>query len=734
VSPYRAELQLADDGTGEVDLIPGPYFVTVAIEGGFVRHSPVEIGVPDVASAALGELVNTGPVAEWPDVLTARDQAQAAAQTATAQASAAAQSATAAEDFAEAVFAAGHEASVYFTISQGIAETEPGDQFIVPSTGANIRYRHDAGGVAAEVSRSPAVKDPVFTGSITVSPHVLSDDAADSWILRIRDNEGNALAGVTQEGLSAMIGAQFANGASLRGDAMSASLLRLLDAANVTRFDISPTGHITGAGLTVDGGAMIADLDDDAWQFCLSDREGNIAFGIGADGRLFGIGDFTDAPTNNHAVRYAFAEPYRDPSENLLLTWVSTTASARVIEYRAAGGTIWQQASSRRTRAFPNVAGLWLHTAVLANLAPQTVYDLRVPGSNWTDIVRTCPRSNVRVCVASDYQRYSFGADTILAEFGAVFSGESADMLIFNGDFVDDDGRFEPVYGERWNGFMEGLSLFWRNSGALVPICGVMANHEARNVGGTSNATFGGNGTPGQMPQIFSFGYDPDDTDFVNPSAWSFSIGREVAFVAVESDHTVPFDSQLGWFSARLAEYAPNVRHLNSVWHAPAFYARNATWETYSTQARTAKRLFWPALQAHAAKVRAAWVGHEHNIVITARLRTDWDVNRTEAQNDARWITDPVGGVRQLGSGMTGGSIFALTPGVYDQVSSIDSSTKTIAALGWDGTNFTTHGAINSSGAQDGYNVWMADYSSTQFVARCIGRDGHIFYTITETI
>ncbi|WP_353144938.1 FN3 domain-containing metallophosphoesterase family protein [Paracoccus sp. (in: a-proteobacteria)] len=481
-------------------------------------------------------------------------------------------------------------------------------------------------------------------------------------------------------------------------------------------------------------GASVEPLDDPNWAFAVTDWEGNIALGVDKSGTVHAHGLDPVDPAPSQTVSFAFAEPHTDPSRDLLLTWVSNSANAVALEYRVAGSGVWTQVASHRRRPWPEVAGLHLHTALMDGLAPDTVYELRWPGAAFTDSVRTARQAGVRVCVASDYQRTTYDSGSLLAEFGGIFVAQQCDLLIFNGDFVNDDGLWTEVMGLRWRDFMEALSRDWRRDGALIPVAATMGNHEGRNAAGTSNATFGGDGTPGMMIDIFSLGFDPEAADYVNRSAWAFTVGREVGFAAIETNHTVPLASQADWLAARLDEMAPRVRHLNVIGHSPALYGYWSTWEVVNGQARTLKSTIWPIMEAHSDLIRAYWCGHEHRISMTARLRMDWDVGLPAETNDLRWITDPTGGVRQLGSGMIGGTTNALTPGLYDQVSGIDGSPKFLAIAGYDGTNFDAHGDIDTVGATDLFNMWIADFSAQEFSARCIGRAGHQFIIITDSM
>ncbi|MFJ5486830.1 metallophosphoesterase [Hansschlegelia beijingensis] len=437
-------------------------------------------------------------------------------------------------------------------------------------------------------------------------------------------------------------------------------------------------------------------------------------------------------------VNYAFVEPYEDACAGALVTWVSDSVLTTVLEYSEEGANAWRAAFAHRIREFPEKPGVWLHTAKISTLGADTVYKFRFPGAEFSDRFKTPPSSGVRVAIASDYHKDTYGDGSNLDLFGKQFVSLECDLLILNGDYIIDDGIWSPETGQRWFDFMRNVAIRWRRARCLVPIAATLGNHEGANKAGTSNAEAAGNGSPGPIIEIFSLGYDPDDIQYENRSMWSFRVGAEVAFIGYETSHTVYIEDQIGWLTAVFDRLAPLVRHINLCGHAGAFFARSGAWErARPNQAPKIKKLVWPILEAHALKMRAYWVGHEHNIGVTARLRMEWDESLPATKNADRWLTDPVRGVRQLGSGALGGVVSAPLsryPREVDRVSTIDASPKFIAALAYTpSTGFEAYGNLTYEGAAaEHFNMWVADYSERAFVARCVDANGHVFYTLEE--
>lgn len=430
---------------------------------------------------------------------------------------------------------------------------------------------------------------------------------------------------------------------------------------------------------------------------------------------------------------FAFAEPWTDPSKDLAITWCCDSMDASRVQYRLKGSAAWLDAESQRSRPFPALSGKYLHTILLESLSPACVYELKVVGSSWVDSVRTSPRRDVRMVVASDYHNTNYGLTSILKEFGDVVKENMADFILFDGDFVSDNGNLTEAYSNRWFGFLQGFTQQWRNQGALIPVAATIGNHEASNSAGYSSALYGGDGIVGQIPEIFSLGYDTNHPAYVNRSAWSISIGSELFIVAVETDHTVPLPGQVNWLSAQLENNAASHRNVCVAGHSPAFFAGLDEWDHVDTQARTLRNQIWPIMSQYAEKIRAYWCGHEHRLTATERLRFDYDPGLSLDANDKRWAVDPVNGVRQLGSGTSGGSTSG-NLSIANQVSDVDGSQKFAIAVGYE-EGFVIEGsdAENFNAIGEGYhNIWIADFSAKDFTARCMNRGGEVFYTINE--
>jgi Calcineurin-like phosphoesterase len=486
-------------------------------------------------------------------------------------------------------------------------------------------------------------------------------------------------------------------------------------------------------------GLQIIQINDPVWRFYIGDDDGNIVFGVTIDGEVRTVTEsdaYFDAAAQ--VISLVFVEGWQDAASDAAITWVSDDTEQTVMEYRLRGATEWVASNSVRTRAFPNLSGKYLHTVVISGLSANATYDMRWPGSIVTDSFKTAARAGITVVMASDHQNTDFSATGIAGDFGTVVTAEEIDLLILNGDYVNDDGQFTTTFGQRWFDFLTQISRDYRSAnGSLVPFVGTVGNHEGRNIEDTSNALEGGDGTIGMIETILSWGYDPEHPGREVNSAATLSVGKELFIITVETDHTESLPDQATWFAAQLATNVPNHRNTIVVGHCPAWLGM-ATFEldNYDTQARALRNTFWPIMNLYADKIRCYFCGHEHILTITDKLKMNYDAGLSLVENDTRWTTNATDGVRQLCAGPWAGTRYDLDAADMAAVSGIDASPKFIAAMGYDtpGDIVQTYGTGLTNADKDTWCVWISTYSATTFTARAVDRNGLDFYSISESI
>jgi hypothetical protein len=438
----------------------------------------------------------------------------------------------------------------------------------------------------------------------------------------------------------------------------------------------------------------------------------------------------TTESTPPHTVLVAFVEPWLDPSENLLLSWVSTSEDATVAEYRVPGASSWQSVSSQRSRPFPALTGIYIHTAVIKGLNFATVYECRWPGSELIEKFRASARVNPKIAMLSDFQSGNFDSNAPMAILGQDITSRGIDILAIPGDHVSDDGRVTETYSTRWLNYLTLISTNIRRNGAMIPMFLLIGNHEGSNSSGHSNAGSGGDGILGQIADIMSWSYwDQHPTRFCNSAAW-FAVGDDLMVITLETDHTEPILPQLDWVGETLVARSVGYKRILLMGHAPAFYPGPAftSSDRHLQTARILRNVMYPMLEAYADKIICYGCAHAHVLAETPALRVLYDDTLTDEQNDERYTEDAALGIVQLGTGPCQASPRRATRG--DDVSGFDGTRMFKAAMGVLDGNLDIYGTGITNATEDNINhYWMLDLSGGDFVATAYGTHGLPYLT-----
>jgi hypothetical protein len=385
-----------------------------------------------------------------------------------------------------------------------------------------------------------------------------------------------------------------------------------------------------------------------------------------------------DGEYGKFKVYSTFSEPISNPSEDLYITWVTNSPDSKQLEYRKAASNRWTSTTSVRSRPMPGLVNVYLHTAAIEGLEPDTVYEYTPVGMQQSDFVKTLPSTApIRLCLASDYELRSPEAYTeseSLWRMGDVVNRQEMDLLIWNGDMVNDDGRIDEEWSGRWMDFLRVLSSRWRRPDAVqIPWVAILGNHEARRPSGRGAPASGGNGISGQISEIFTFGFWSEHPNREGESVAHLRIGDELLLMILNTDHTLPMASQRDWFARILSENASKVRHALIAGHAPPFNTlRFSSTDFHTTsQSREMRNHFWPVAQQYDS-VRAWLGGHIHTVMMSHKLRFDYDPKLSLEENDRRWLAQE-DGFRQIGCGPIGITEWPILESL-DMTSSLDGS------------------------------------------------------------
>ena len=540
------------------------------------------------------------------------------------------------------------------------------------------------------------------------------------------DRDGVVLSGYDEEGTFtvARLEGEYRGVETSQNDNL---LWGLKDLDGVFHVGLKNDGMFAANGFGVgDAGDVIQDAHPNFYQYT-ADRDGLILFGVTRDGQV--LPRDGQSETSQHDVILSFVEPWLDPSENLMITWLSTSEDATVVEYKLPGASSWVASQSFRTREFPALPGVYLHTAVAHDLFSGTRYAARWPGSGKAETFKTAPKRDLKIAVASDFQSTNyFGSMRTMGEFATTLGN---DLFFVPGDHVMDQAQFTFVWAQRWLDYLTMLFASYRSSGGdLIPTIALTGNHEGDNPAQSGGAQFGGEGDIGFVADIFSWSYAEDHpTRFCN-SAATMKVGSSFFLVTMETDHTEPLPPQIDWVIEQVSGAYDDFDHIMVMGHVPAFYPANEYDEGQNirnTQARALRQQLYPGLAPYADKITAYVCGHSHVLAITSQIEFLIDEELTPEQNDQRF-TQSASGIVQIGTGPAQAPTMR-PPIMGDEASDFDGTPVFLALLGFDdGQTETTGTGLQNVQSENNWHWWQFLYDGPDVTAVAYGDHNLPYY------
>lgn len=304
--PTPVTKRTANDGSIEVELIPGAYLV----KQWYGKHDYFRIDVPDEPTARLEDIqddILQPPPSEIlqavMDAEAARDAAEGyrdGAQTARTGAEAARDAAEDAADRAEAARAAAR--TIFPNTAAGLAATTDGDYFSVPSPDEDeylILYRNDSGS-AVEIRRYPSIEAiaalapierPTFIGGVRTPLANIGDAALTETEggFAIEDADGNRVLEIGPDGATRMVQAN-AEKVSVGQSSLTEGgdwPCSVTDREGNVLFGVDADLNARMRGAYV--GESLLEVAPAGWSWAVGDREGNILLGITDTGEVKGL-------------------------------------------------------------------------------------------------------------------------------------------------------------------------------------------------------------------------------------------------------------------------------------------------------------------------------------------------------------------------------------------------------------------------------------------------------------
>jgi hypothetical protein len=632
-----------------------------------------------------------------------------------------------------AAAAAVSDSGIYASTASGISDTHDGDYFwVAPQyTGGDFAlYRNDSGAAASIY----AIRD--------ADRYYVENMAVDDYYFAVTDPFGLLLFGLRPDRTWAGV----ANKTTLadltyRSDQVIAEFDSPYSFAVTDAFGLVAHGVLQnpthGQPMGRDLYRMHLDTDyTKAW----IDSYGLVAHGIKHDGTVLPELATNDEPNygDDHAVYRAYIEPWVDPSVDGAVTWMSNNESQKTLYYREKGKKAWYSSVSERTRMMTN-GDEWIHTAVVEDLSPDTVYEYHIGQSNYQDTWKTCKdTAGVRIRIESDMQVNDSrvldhpGASATqyrFANFNNIVNTKGDDdFMLFVGDMLNSaKGSMSAHWAEKWKQFMNIVSRYVRTStGHQIPCCYTLGNHDMNKDTGT-----------GHPKELFVCGYDPTHPTTHDTSIYTVSIGTQVYIISLNTGGYMNIANQLDWFEQKATGEALNYQHAILTTHYPAF-GTNHYESAY--KARNLRNIVWPVMQKHDDVFKLFACAHTHTMMLSNRLTMDVDTahDLTGSYNDRRWRSNAGHGIWQIGCGPVATNYDLSLNYALERVSDLDGSGYGLAGVGinhQDKNQTQTIGAVTNTDDLNGWNqnMWIVELNDDDMHVVNYRRDGKQFYENTLT-
>ncbi|WP_018632537.1 metallophosphoesterase family protein [Neomegalonema perideroedes] len=432
-------------------------------------------------------------------------------------------------------------------------------------------------------------------------------------------------------------------------------------------------------------------------------------------------------------IALVWVEPWTDAATTSAISWVTNQEEDAVVVCRHAESGGWLRLPSVNSRPWPGVEALFIHTVLVQGMPPGAVYELTWPGSDRQESFRTAPLHDPVVYGMSDFQNAGgMNERGRIARFGEIVSDGRPDLLLLVGDYINDDGRWTTMMGERWFNFLKWVSDAYRHEGAMVPILAGIGNHEARNTADTASASSGGDGKIGPIKQIMTCGYLDNQPDRFADGVMAVRVGEDLKILMLNTDHSVPMIDQIPWVEAQLRSWSGKILVAG---HTPAFRLQGFSMRDPPTQAGVMRDALWPVLQKRARDVLGVLVGHVHAGMISPRLTFHPDLTLSYLQNARQWRRDDRNGIRQFGGGPWSATRAGLNPAKGELKSRLDDSTRFLAGIGHpteEQPDFISVWGEITEADPEMWHVWRIALSSGGWRGEMISVKRKTFYVIEE--
>ncbi len=322
-----------------------------------------------------------------------------------------------------------------------------------------------------------------------------------------------------------------------------------------------------------------------------------------------------------------YASYLGDPTSSIVLFWhTSMQDEASSICYKKVGDASWNAAEGSFVK--PNKYETYFHSVAVKGLEADSIYQFRIGREEKLYQFRTLSGEDhvpVRYVTGGDAYRYL----SLFRKMNRTIAKQNPDFIVVGGDVAYSHGGITLFKGKgwemrRWMTFLQEWQKTMVDSfGCMIPLIPVVGNHDVKKA----------LSDPRQGSVLFYELFFPPDQ---YASYRVLDIGKKMSLLLLDTGHTAPIESQVGWIEDTLKERASTAFPV-AIYHVGAY----PSVYPYQGGVPTKIRSTWsPIFEKY--RLRLAFENHNHAYKRTYPLKEDqFDPEGVIYMGDGCWGVAP---------------------------------------------------------------------------------------------
>lgn len=304
----------------------------------------------------------------------------------------------------------------------------------------------------------------------------------------------------------------------------------------------------------------------------------------------------------------AYTTWYDDPSNSIMLHYITVDGSPVECLIRKRGTQTWQTVPLYTDKPFPNTDKMvrWFK---IDGLEADTLYETKLKYHKQVHKFKTMPSTftrEVKAVLLSDQVNIESQFKEDAPTGFQTIHDNNLDVILIAGDLVHDNG----VRTSAWESFWGEYFKAERKNNFMLPMIVCLGNHDGIREGTTSPLLW--NGTKENVVFAYNFFSNLNDLAY-----GTVDVGNYLSFIYLNTYHTAPIiGTQTEWLEDTLA--TRQDRTVFPILHVSPY----PTYYPYTETVNMWTREYWSPLFTQYG-VKIAGSGHEHAHLVTKKVTGD---------------------------------------------------------------------------------------------------------------